>query len=144
MRDDRGETLLELLVAVAVMGIALVAVVGGLAVSVLVSDTHRKQATSGASVRDYAEAVEATVAAGGYVACASPATYAGYAAPAGYARSVVRVDHWNGSAWQSACPAADRGLQRLTLQVASDDGRAVERLVVVLRKPCGTGDAPCA
>ena len=143
MRDDRGETLLELLVAVAVMGIALVAVVGGLAVSVLVSDHHRKQSTSGAAVRDYAESVESAVAGGGYVPCAPASAYAGYAPPGGYVGSIVAVDYWNGSGWASSCPASDRGLQRLTLQVASDDGRASERLVLVVRKPCGTGDAPC-
>jgi hypothetical protein len=44
--------------------------------------------------------------------------------------------YWSGSAWQSSC-TTDLGLQQLTVQVASDDGRATERVDVVLRKPCG-------
>lgn len=145
---DRGETLIEVLVAVAIMSVAVVAVVGGLVTCVLVTDIHRKQAVAGGAVRDYAEAIENTVAAGGYVACASTTSYAsptGFAAPAGYTRSVVAgsLRYFSGGAWQAGC-GTDTGLQRLTLQVASDDGRAREQLMVVLRRPCRVSDAPCA
>jgi type II secretory pathway pseudopilin PulG len=146
-RDDRGESLLEVLIAVTIMGIALVAIVGGLATSILVSDIHRRQATAGAYAHDYAEAIENAVAGGGYVACSTPASYAspaGFTVPAGYSKSVVAgsMRYWNGT-WQSAC-GTDAGLQQLTVQVASDDGRAAERVVVVLRKPCRLTDPLCA
>jgi len=146
--DDRGETLIELLLAVTIMGIAVVAVVAGLGVSILVSDIHRKQATAGAYARDYAEAIETAVAGGGYVPCATVASYsapAGFSVPAGYAKSVVAgsVAYWNGAGWQPGC-AADSGLQRLTVQVASTDGRATEQVAVVLRKPCRLSDPLCA
>jgi prepilin-type N-terminal cleavage/methylation domain-containing protein len=141
--DDRGETLIELLVALAILGIALVAVVGALAASITMSDIHRKQSTAGAEVRNYAEQVENYVAGTGYAACAAPATYVaatvGYTAPAGYSATPVRVRYWSGSAWSASCPASDTGLQELTLSVRSTDTRAVESVVVVLRKPCGTG-----
>ncbi|MDQ1740524.1 MAG: hypothetical protein QOE53_2176, partial [Pseudonocardiales bacterium] len=55
---DRGETLLELLIALAIMSIAVVAIVGGLVAGIAMSDIHRKQSTAGAAVRDYAENVE--------------------------------------------------------------------------------------
>ena len=144
---DRGETLLEVLVAVAIMSIAMVAVAGGLVTGILVADIHRKQAGAGEAVRDYAEAIEGAVAAGGYVTCASTASYAsppGFAAPAGYTKSVVAgsMRYWNGS-WQTSC-SADAGLQQLTLQVSSDDGRATERIVVVLRKPCRISEPLCS
>ncbi|MEU4394645.1 type II secretion system protein [Kribbella sp. NPDC023855] len=144
---DQGETLVEMLLAVAVMGIAAVALMAGLTTSVLMSDIHRKQATAGTTVRDYAEALQNYVADGHYVdGCDSPTVYGlgSFAVPAGFQHSVVAgsIQYWDGAAWQSAC-AANKGLQKLTIKVVSDDGRASEQLIVVLRKPCRLGDDLC-
>lgn len=141
--EDRGETLIELLVALTILGIALVAVVGALAASITMSDIHRKQSTAGAEVRNYAEQVANYVSGTGYASCAAPSAYAaatvGYAAPAGYSATPTAIRYWNGSAWSASCPASDTGLQELTLSVGSTDTRAAEQVVLVLRKPCGTG-----
>jgi type II secretory pathway pseudopilin PulG len=68
--DDRGESLIEILVAVLILGLTVAAVMGGLLTSVKVSDLHRKQATAGADVRSYAESVTRAVASpGGYKTC---------------------------------------------------------------------------
>jgi prepilin-type N-terminal cleavage/methylation domain-containing protein len=147
--DERGETLVEVLLAVAIMGIAAVALMAGLTTSVLMSDIHRKQATAGTAVRDYAEALQNYVADGHYVdSCASPAPYAldSFANPPGFEHSVVpgSIRYWDGNAWQPTC-TTDKGLQKLTVQVFTrDDGRASEQLVVVLRKPCRLGDDLCS
>lgn len=143
---ERGETLLELLIGLAIMSIAVVAVIGGLLTSILTSDIHRKQSSAGAAVRDYAESVEKYVAGTGYTACASPSAYApgvsgiNFSAPTGYTASAVTVRYWSGTAWV-ASPCTDLGLQQLTIRVASTDTRATEELVVVLRKPCGLGSS---
>jgi type II secretory pathway pseudopilin PulG len=139
---DRGETLLELLIALALMSIAVVVIVGGLVAGVAVSDVHRKQSTAGAAVRDYAENVAKFVAGTGYTSCAAPSAYSpgavGFTAPSGYAATAVAVRYWSGTAWTTG-PCTDVGLQELTIQVASTDTRAAERVVLVLRKPCGQG-----
>jgi prepilin-type N-terminal cleavage/methylation domain-containing protein len=53
-----GETLAEVLVAVAILGIAVTALMGGIAASSVGSDVHRKQASAEVALRAYAEAVE--------------------------------------------------------------------------------------
>ena len=142
---DRGETLVELLVTIVIMGIAVAAIVGGLMTSIQMSDIHRKQATAGALARDYAEGLDRYVAgsAAAYVACAVPSTYpltlpAGVAAPGGFTPSITSVRYWTGTAWTPTC-TSDLGLQQVTVQVATGDSRATETSVVVLRKPCGQG-----
>ncbi|WP_427889872.1 type IV pilus modification PilV family protein [Kribbella sp. GL6] len=144
-RDERGESLLELMIAVALMGIAVVAIMAGLTTSIMVSDIHRKQAVAAATVRSYAEAVENYVAGSGYQACASASSYApstvGLLVPAGYAASASAASSWSGSTWV-AC-SGDTGLQKITLTV-SNGTRASEQLDVILRKPCRMADGTCS
>jgi hypothetical protein len=123
------------------MSVAMVALVGGLGTAVMMSDVHRKQATAGAALRNYAETITRTVDAGGYpAACGSLAVP--FAPPTGFTASIASQRYWTGSGWSGTC-ATDTGLRQLTLRVASTDGRASEQLVIVARKPCGLADALC-
>lgn len=145
-RGDAGVTLVETLVALSILSIAGVAVMAGLQLSVQSSDIHRKQATGGAYVRSYAEAVEKYLSTEGhYVRCAGANTYTpglvGFTVPSGYSAqqlAAVPLDG-GGTAAGGACPAKDSGLQRITLTISSSDNRATERLTIVVRKACGTG-----
>ena len=135
--NEEGETLIELLIAVAIMGIAVVAIVGGIATTILMSDIHRKQATAGAYLRDYAETLQ-----GSYTSCTSGAPdYAALLAePVGgqFTAPTATVTYWDTvsrSFSGSSCPPTDPGLQQVTLTLASADSRASESLVVVLRQP---------
>jgi Tfp pilus assembly protein PilE len=135
---DAGETLIELMMAVAIMGITVVAIVGGIATTILMSDVHRKQATAGSYVRSYAEAVGTYVAVpGNFNATTSPSalqTAVGFAAPTGFAATVTPpVRCWDGTTFGTC--AASSTVQQVTLNVASTDLRASESLVVVVRKP---------
>jgi type II secretory pathway pseudopilin PulG len=142
---ERGESLLELVVAIGLMGVAIVAVMSGLTTTVLMSDVQRKEATAGTTVRAYAEALQKYVADGHYVACASSYAVPGFVPPDGFTARVVSgsVRYWTGALWLPLC-LPDRGLQRLRVSVASTDGRAAESLDVVLRKPCRPEDPPCS
>lgn len=151
-RDDRGETLVELVVAIAILGIAAVAILQGLMVSIQSSVMHRNDASGGAYVRSFAEAIQTDVDTNGYRTCANAQSgYAGVAVPdlpAGYTMTVTAVHSWDGSAW-GPCTAA--GVQRLDLRVTTTGDalhRADERLTVILRRPCNgpaatAGANPC-
>ena len=150
--NSTGETLIELIIAVAIMGITVVAIVGGIATSILMSDIHRKQTTAGAYVRSYAEAVQTYVAAGNFDATTSPDygastvltpnTWAQFTAPnTGINSPDVSVRCWDDAQQKFPEPPAGNGctagstLQQVTLNVSSTDSRASESLVVVVRKP---------
>lgn len=131
VRDDRGDTLIEVVMAVLILGIAAVAIVGGMALSVKVSDIHRKQADAGAALHDYAESLQSS-----YNPChgSIPAAYR-LSAEAGFRPPDITVRYWTGESFSPTCPGADPGLQQLTIDVTSTDGRASESLTVVVRRP---------
>ena len=138
---ERGETLVELLLTIVILGLAGVAVLGGLGTSIIVSDAHRKETVSGAAVRAYAEQLQTKVAATGYVSCGGVGSYAsgtvGYTPPAGYAATPTGVTYWNLSTktFAASC-GTDSGVQAVTLQVRDTaDTRGTVALTVVIRKP---------
>jgi type II secretory pathway pseudopilin PulG len=137
----KGETLLELVISIAILGLAIVAIASGITVSTMLSGLHRKQATAGTYVRAYAEAIQNTVAGPlGYVKCATTSTYnapVGFTLPlnSGYSASVTDIQYGTTSGdWISTCTASlDSGTQRLSLQIANTDVRANWALIIVVR-----------
>jgi len=142
--DDRGETLVELLVTIVLMGITVVAILGAVANSISLSALHRKQATLGAYVRDFAEAVETQVDAG-YLPCAQASHFTAVAPalPAGYTASAI-VSYWNGTSFVTPCPGSDQGLQQVKVKISTNGGQLSEQLIVIVREPCRPADDPCA
>lgn len=142
--SDRGETLVEVLAAVVILGIAGVAVMAGLLLSVKASDIHRKETASGAYVKNYAEAIQNYVQGHQSAFSCSP-DYS--PATVGFTASSVFVASYSWSALgptgaATACTA--NASQLIKLKVVSTDGRATERLSFVLRKPCSDDQAVAA
>lgn len=142
---ERGDTLIEVLVAVSILGIAGAAIMGGFASSIVLSAVHRKLATTATDSRNFSELLgkgidDKTIV---YRPCASPAAYSsppGFTANAGNAASVTAVEFWNGTTFGS-CPAGgDQGVQRVSVSVTNTDTRAVSRVQVIIRKPCLPAD----
>ena len=132
---ERGETLLELLIAVLVFGVAVVAIIGAFSSSFLMSNVHRQQASAGTLLRNYAEAIEG----GTYVPCATTTDFP-VVVESGYTKSVVKVRYGTGAGWtDTRCTPAtadDKGVLQLTLQVTSPgpSNLASEQLTIVVRK----------
>jgi hypothetical protein len=126
--------------AVAIMGIAVVSIVGAMGTSIIGTDHHRKQAQAHTVLLSAADTIKSQ-SANPYQACAGAGTYAassGVTLPSGWPASVISVQgvtYWNGSTFAVACPPSDLKLQLIQLQVKSPDGRATESVSVVKRNP---------
>jgi Tfp pilus assembly protein PilE len=130
--SESGETLLELVVAIAILGVCVVAIGSAIVLSIKMSAIHRAQATADDFLHNYAESLHYSACSGGtppnYVALASLPT------PNGFATPQATVKFWNGTAFASStCPGTDPGLQQVTLTLNSTDGFVSESLVTIVR-----------
>ncbi len=141
-RRDDGLSLVELVVAIALLGIGVVAILGAYATLIVSGDRAKKHgdvstvlAAAAASVLDPAR--------NPYDPCASNATYdatRGVVLPNGFPGqqvSVTKVLFWDGATFQPTCYDQSAGtlarLQQITVQVRSADDRVSEQLTVVKR-----------
>ncbi|HZR15534.1 MAG TPA: type II secretion system protein [Acidimicrobiia bacterium] len=132
-RGERGETLVEILVTIAVVGITLTGILGGIALAVRSSGEQQGRATAETVLRDEAEAVLSRTVT--YVPCATTSSYRpSYTPPSGWQASITAVQYWDGktpAGWLGTCPSPDNGLQRLTL--SATDGHVTETVDVLKR-----------
>jgi type II secretory pathway pseudopilin PulG len=129
MRLEAGESLIELLVTISIMAVSVVVLVSGMAAGIRAADVNRKQAVADAAVRNDAESLKDRN---------TPWNSSGsYTLPAvsGYTVSLNSAC-WNGDnpTTFSPCPSGDRGLQRLTITVTANSGRASESVTVLKRR----------
>ena len=124
---DAGETLIEIVISIAIMGIAFVALMGGMLTAVSLSALHRQQADTQLQLVSAIEQVKTAP----YVDCAVSTTYP---RPAGVTNEIV--EYWNGINFGMTCYDASvtyYSSQRITVFVTSDDGR-VTRSETILKR----------
>jgi prepilin-type N-terminal cleavage/methylation domain-containing protein len=149
---DGGLTLIELLVAVAIMGIAFLAIMGAIGTAILSTATHRAQATSQTLLRRFAENVKSTESP--YVKCPTLNDYGraftnptpsptpgGWSADEisrGYSATVTAIDEvvpvtstvtatatYSPIVPSGSCPSNDSGAQRVTIKTIGPEGKVV-------------------
>lgn len=135
--DDAGESLLEILIAIAIMGIAFTGLFGGMLTAASMSGLHRQQADS---QLELLRAVE-TIKAAPYIGdCASytPGTNLYDVPPSPYAPGWTvqeTVEYWDGVDFAACNPNLPSyyATQRITVVVASPD-RRVSRTEIILKR----------
>jgi type II secretory pathway pseudopilin PulG len=141
---DHGETLLEVLLSIAIIGLAFAAALGGLRLGLIGSRVHRSQATAGTVLVTAVENVKKDAV---YTPCAvaNDAAYlpqAQLAVPAGWAASsvsITSVKYWDGSGFvTSGCASLEAvadilRMQLITVQVTSPEGETTESMSFIKR-----------
>ncbi|HUR18527.1 MAG TPA: type II secretion system protein [Acidimicrobiales bacterium] len=147
-RAEGGSTLIELLVAIVIMGIAFVVIVGGIGTAIIGADSQKQQAGADVVARSAAEAITAQ----DYRPCTAtdPPDYP-FTPPSGSGIDVTTtpVSYWNPGTnqFQPTCPdpdgmgplpVADTGLQLITVKATSSSGTkrpSEETVKLVKRRP---------
>ena len=144
-RSEVGETLIELMVTILVMGTAVVAVLGAILTMVRTSDTHRRSVRAGNEATTIAEKIDSAP----YLSCTTNPNYyppTGYVSPSNtMIVSVNRKDLASRTATtpvfpgagNTACAGPDQGAQQITVKVKFGTGAQSieESVVLVKRKP---------
>jgi type II secretory pathway pseudopilin PulG len=159
---DAGDTLIEILVALMIMGVVFLAVLAGMATVITGAASNRSGATEEALLRSYAEVLisppggssETGVA---YQACSNSVvpTYTVpsslVSVPSGFTAYVSKVQVWNGSSYDppgwsttytftsggsppSATTCTDYGLQNITITASTTSGKSVTETLTVLKE----------
>ncbi len=146
LASQAGETLIELLLAIAIIMIAVTAVLGALVTSVSASGQHRSLAAIDTLLKSYAESAKYQIelqSGPRYQDCATASTYASLAwtyppgYTSGYSVGVTNVEPWDVTSKQfdtAHSGACTNGLQRLTI-VATGPTGATDTLQIVVRNP---------
>lgn len=143
-RGQAGESLLEIIITIMIMGLAIPAVVGAVMAAVGSSSQDRRQVQAQQLLTSWSETIAKNNNDASYGACPATSYYATGAfapgaVPSGFAVSVASIDYWDATtATFGGCPA-DQGVRRLRLRVSVNAGLypsfAMDRYVIV-RKPC--------
>jgi type II secretory pathway pseudopilin PulG len=153
---ERGETLLEMLITIILMGTAVVGILAGLVAVTNLASRNSQTTHVRNSAQSYAELLKQPVQSFEYVPCADASTYGAIPAdllPTDYEAEIVAIQYAalvpNGGpansvrfndAQPSTCPTTDNGLQRLVIEVRSGPGGdALSETVAIVKR-----DARCS
>jgi hypothetical protein len=131
--DDAGETLLELVIAIAILGVAFVALLGGVLTAANLSGLHRIQADADTQLVSAVEQVKASSYVG---TCAAGAPLYPVTLASGWTMPTQTVTYWNGTGFGTSCYdnlSFGYRTQQIAVTVRSADAR-VSRSVTILKR----------
>lgn len=136
-RDESGDTLIEVLLTMMVVGTAATALIMAFSTAIAASAEHRNLASTDTVLRSVSEKVIAVFQVQGanaaYTSCAIPGTpgdTTGYnnnsaiqaqlttaSKPFNYSASITDVQYWSGAGFSPSCPPGSTAPQQITLTV---------------------------
>jgi type II secretory pathway pseudopilin PulG len=140
--EERGDTLIEVLVAVVVIALAVTAIVGALVATIGASGEHRNLAVGDSLLKSYAENAKQQIQLGpAPLFSCQGLHYYQHHVPAmtalGYTVQINSVEYWDGSGFGP--PPSDKAacLNRVQLIgiTATANGRPSQQLSFVVRNP---------
>jgi prepilin-type N-terminal cleavage/methylation domain-containing protein len=135
-RGDEGLTLVELLLALAIMGILFVVVFAGMATFIKSTVVQRATVDLDQQIRAYSERLLSLP----YQPCADGSTYNGAGAgqvapPAGYSVTLTVNEWFDKDAFTCThLPATDGGVQQITIEMTRDAGAYKQQVVLAKRQ----------
>lgn len=136
-RREEGLSLAELLVAMAILGLAVVTVLSGYTTSLLTASRHEASTRADVVARQVAESVKAQA----YDPC--PASYAAGAPDVPYPQGwgpgdvSIAITYWDRSSdsFEAGCPGGgDDGLQKVSIGVSSPTNRGDRSPLEILKR----------
>jgi type II secretory pathway pseudopilin PulG len=147
---DVGETLIELIITIAIMGITIPAVIGAVVVAIDSSSQDRRIVQAQQLLTSWSETIAQANTEASYTSASCPLSPSYYATgsfapsptlPSGFTASVATVDYWQASTGSFGGCALDEGIRRIHLQIAVTASLyptfTVDRYVL-LRRPCSS------
>lgn len=121
-RDESGETLLEILIALVILSITVLAITSAFTTAIASSARHKSLAQISALLRSYAEAATFQIQfqpSPLYTSCATAATYQGLLTGMPSTTNITlswgAMQYWNGTSWSSSCTSGSTAPQMITL-----------------------------
>ena len=143
-RSQTGATLVEVLIALALVGILVLALASGMLTLLKTSTETTKQQQVELALGSFTESLKS----GPYTKCAAlvagspyPNTAAWVPPQSSMTASLVKIEYWDKSStsFVAACPASgDQGTQRLTVQVDFQDQSSTAQVVKADGTPGGS------
>lgn len=131
---EAGTTLVEVLVAVMILGVGVVGLLSALAFLYKATDTHRQITTTHALAQQAIEIVADPLQTPWAPCSGAAAAYQQVLAAQGLSGvTVEEVQQWGNGSWQSCGGAAALPLQQITISVQAPDGPAGMTMSVVKR-----------
>lgn len=126
---DEGESLIEILLAVAIMGIALAGVLGALGAATKASTVHRSQSDAQLSARDVTEQIKRQ----SFLPCTTLLKPA-YTYTTPDSSTTIALTYKYDSSFVSTCPASGSQLQLITVTATPTDGLAAAASITFTKR----------